>query len=586
MGTIYDITMNREAALQWMNLSLSDTDLATWWAGHSLDYQAFWRDWIVNQGNVVYDIYSGYWDFFYDYFYAATLSEIPATGDIHLRISHCTFGAEVLIARWLSAAGLSGNEVYLEDFTLSANMDSHSSDISFDGVADYSLRAVKSSLSSGNEGAWAWQPQKIDYVPSWSSYIYHHSDFDPYANSTYTSWNAGDAASSWGGPVGYDTTPTVFNLMDYMTLTIELPKGSDVPFYLGQPVPDGSIIAARQGNVANYTSLEYNGTATLGYTEPMLDAWYNNVSQTLSLTGPMTFGDPTSSIPLEHGLPWIEIASVVNQPPNTPPHASFTVAPDHGDMKTIFSFDASGSSDKESSIQYRWDWESDGIWDTGWAQNPIAKHSYNHFGIYSARLQVKDAGNLTDDCVRQVSVGLTVTMKGNQKASIAQWTYTPRFSGEFVLMVDNNGLRTVKLGVDDITNGTPEGVAYMRMPLRNLTGVYAMDSFYVVAGHEYLFTLTPGGHKGESALVYGTQNLSTLVAQFTMTVNSLNVYTDASAMMNGNIVDYIWYWGDGTYSSGMTASHTYASIGTWAVTLTVSDVFGRWATVTHVLTVS
>jgi PKD repeat protein len=36
-------------------------------------------------------------------------------------------------------------------------------------------------------------------------------------------------------------------------------------------------------------------------------------------------------------------------------------------------------------------------------------------------------------------------------------------------------------------------------------------------------------------------------------------------------MDYSWDFGDGNSGSGMTASHTYAATGTYAVTLTVTD---------------
>ena len=54
---------------------------------------------------------------------------------------------------------------------------------------------------------------------------------------------------------------------------------------------------------------------------------------------------------------------------NTAPKAEFTVTPAQGDTATEFVFDASLSSDLENSAQlsFRWDFDSDGEWDTGFS---------------------------------------------------------------------------------------------------------------------------------------------------------------------------------------------------------------------------
>jgi PKD repeat protein len=52
------------------------------------------------------------------------------------------------------------------------------------------------------------------------------------------------------------------------------------------------------------------------------------------------------------------------------------------------------------------------------------------------------------------------------------------------------------------------------------------------------------------------------------------VLFDASAS-TGSIAEYQWDFGDGGRSSGRTASHAYASAGTYVVTLTLVDGVGR-----------
>jgi PKD repeat protein len=63
-------------------------------------------------------------------------------------------------------------------------------------------------------------------------------------------------------------------------------------------------------------------------------------------------------------------------------------------------------------------------------------------------------------------------------------------------------------------------------------------------------------------------------------VDSQTVLFDASASASaaGNpIVSYSWNFGDGGRASGVTAGHAYSAAGSYVVTLTVADAFGRSA---------
>lgn len=74
--------------------------------------------------------------------------------------------------------------------------------------------------------------------------------------------------------------------------------------------------------------------------------------------------------------------------PTTPPTASFTVSPASGTTETDFAFDASASSDAEdaaSVLRVRWDWESDGTWDTDYSTAKTAMHRYATAGSKAAK---------------------------------------------------------------------------------------------------------------------------------------------------------------------------------------------------------
>lgn len=92
---------------------------------------------------------------------------------------------------------------------------------------------------------------------------------------------------------------------------------------------------------------------------------------------------------------------------NTAPTASFTVDPVSGATGAMFSFDASDSSDPEtssSSIEVRWDWDGDGLWDTSWSVEKTATHAFMLPGWYDVMLEVRDANGLNSTATIAVEV--------------------------------------------------------------------------------------------------------------------------------------------------------------------------------------
>jgi len=76
------------------------------------------------------------------------------------------------------------------------------------------------------------------------------------------------------------------------------------------------------------------------------------------------------------------------------------------------------------------------------------------------------------------------------------------------------------------------------------------------------------------------------VARFTFSCTGLACNFDGSSSSAQSAATYSWNWGDGTADgSGRSASHSYAAIGTYNVTLTVTDAGGT-GTVSHDVTVA
>lgn len=112
----------------------------------------------------------------------------------------------------------------------------------------------------------------------------------------------------------------------------------------------------------------------------------------------------------------------------------------------------------------------------------------------------------------------------------------------------------------DWGDGTPNG-----------NGVTASHT-YATRGDYVLVLIVPGPDGADITAELVTVDLPP-VASFTSTADGLTVSVDGSGSSDpaGTITYYAWDFGDGSTGSGVTASHTYATGGTYTVALTVTD---------------
>jgi hypothetical protein len=92
------------------------------------------------------------------------------------------------------------------------------------------------------------------------------------------------------------------------------------------------------------------------------------------------------------------------------PAADIIVTPEYGPYETTtYTADASGSTDPNHPtdvLEVRWDWEDDGIYDTGWSSAKTATHRYPYNGIFRIRGEVRDPdGNTSTDSMEVVAEG-------------------------------------------------------------------------------------------------------------------------------------------------------------------------------------
>ena len=88
------------------------------------------------------------------------------------------------------------------------------------------------------------------------------------------------------------------------------------------------------------------------------------------------------------------------------PIARFVYSPTLPSVNDTITFDASSSTDSDPSatLQARWDWESDGTWDTVLSSTLTAQHAFAASGTYTVSLQIQDSHGFSDTDSKAVSV--------------------------------------------------------------------------------------------------------------------------------------------------------------------------------------
>jgi hypothetical protein len=93
---------------------------------------------------------------------------------------------------------------------------------------------------------------------------------------------------------------------------------------------------------------------------------------------------------------------------NQAPYISVLVSEPSNSSKHTYVFDASESCDEEdrvTDLQVRWDWHSDGIWDTDWSFEKTAKYTFANMTGYNLTIEVKDSGGLVASRSQAMTVG-------------------------------------------------------------------------------------------------------------------------------------------------------------------------------------
>src|SRR2546425_1056999 len=191
----------------------------------------------------------------------------------------------------------------------------------------------------------------------------------------------------------------------------------------GPPVPDFSI-AANPGSVSfiagqsvtSTVSLTASGgfTGTVGLTAVSVPVGATTACVPASISGTQTStctitgtnaGSYAVTITGTSGA-LVHPAPGAVSIPAPGPTARFVYSPTVPSVNDTITFDATSSTDSDPSatLQARWDWESDGTWDTTLSSSLTATHAFTASGSYTVKLEIQDSHGFSDADSRVVTI--------------------------------------------------------------------------------------------------------------------------------------------------------------------------------------
>lgn len=222
--------------------------------------------------------------------------------------------------------------------------------------------------------------------------------------------------------------------------------------------------------------------------------------------------------------------------------------------------DASASSDDAAVASYSWSFG-----DGGSGSGVATSRTYASRGTYTVTLTVADAAGNADIATRQVAVDALPTA-----------AFTLSCSG-----------RTCSFnGSGSSDDGTIVSRAWLFGDGADGSGATASHTY--AASGTYTARLTVTDDAGQTATTTRTVSLDLPPsASFTVSCSLLACSFNGSASSDDlGIASFAWSFGDGASGSGVTASRTYATGGSYAVRLTVTDTGGQTASQTKTVTVN
>jgi PKD repeat protein len=243
------------------------------------------------------------------------------------------------------------------------------------------------------------------------------------------------------------------------------------------------------------------------------------------------------------------------------PIADFEITPESACVGDTVEFTDASTSAGGAIVSWSWDFDGDGVEDSG-LQNPA--HTYNSSGTFTITLVVEDVNGCSDSASKNITIS----------EAVADFTATPDTVcvGEPVQFTDAS---TSSHGSIVSWSWDFDGDRVEDSNLQNPSHTYPTDG---------TFTVTLTVEDSDTCTASATKEITVNplpVADFTFAppapcVGDPVQFADASTSTGGAIVSWSWdFDGDGVEdSNAQNPSHTYVSAGIFTISLSIEDANG------------
>ncbi|MCZ7436709.1 DUF1593 domain-containing protein [Micromonospora sp. WMMC241] len=213
-----------------------------------------------------------------------------------------------------------------------------------------------------------------------------------------------------------------------------------------------------------------------------------------------------------------------------------------------------------------------------------AKAGANNAYTTQTTVAVTD-GTLNIQFVSNIENAKVNAIKVTPAGATAAFTYTPTnpAAGQQVIL---------DASTSTAPGATITGYAWNFGDGTTATGVSATHTWTTPGSKTVTLTITDSNGNTATTSRTLTINNGDPIAAFTVTPpnpkpgETITVNGTTSTDPNGTITTYAWNFGDGTTATGMSATHQYATEGTYTITLTVTDNDGHTGTKTTAIQVT
>ena len=397
---------------------------------------------------------------------------------------------------------------------------------------------------------------------------------DPQGEALTYAWNFGDNTTGTGvSPTHAYTTPGTYTVSLAVTNTSNLTATASTTTTITAQGPVANAGGPYTGKTE--TAVTFNGS---GSSDPQGEAltyvWnFGDNSTGTGLNPSHTYTAPgtyTVSLTVTNTSNLTATATATAIIAAQPPTAN-AGGPYANKTETALTFNGSGSSDPQGeTLTYTWNFGDNS---TGTGVSPT--HIYTAPGTYTVSLIVTNTSKLNS------TASTTATIAAQPPVANAGGPYTGGIGAIFTF--SGNG------------SSDPQG--------ETLTYAWNFGDGTTGTGINPTHAYTAGGTYTVSLTVSNTSNL-TATASATATISGKSPAANAGGPYTGDIgtiisfsgsksndpqgeaLTYAWNFGDGTTGTGVSPTHAYTTLGTYTVSLTVTDTSNLTGTASTTATIA